>query len=188
MKKSQKCISPQGTVCFGLWHTLIASLLILIAFSHKVLAEDDVYKVKAAYIYQFSKFIHWPQGKMGSLIIGVVGSPDVFNAFSSIDGKSTNHGIIQVKSISDYEKAVDCCHMIFLAGQKQSNMSAYLDKIKDQPVVSILDTEFKPDKSAIISFVQRGTKLKFTVNLDRSKQNGVTFDSHLLGVAVNVYK
>ena len=69
-----------------------------------------------------------------------------------------------------------------------ANLLDYLEQTKDKPVISILDANHKPDKSTIVGFVQHGTKLKFTVNLNRAKKNSVIFDSHLLRIAVNVYR
>jgi len=57
---------------------------------------------------------HWPQENGDNLVVGVVGGDDVVSAFLSINGKSTSHGEIQVKSLTNYKEAVDCCHIIFL--------------------------------------------------------------------------
>lgn len=165
---------------------VLALGLFLAIFSPFVAGQSDLLEVKAAYVYQFSKFTHWPDKIDADITIGVVGGSEVLNAFSTIAGKSVGGGKVVIKSILNDKELSGCCEIIFFGGGDQGEISASLEKLKNEPIVSIVDAELSRGNSAIILFVQSGTKLKFSVNLSRAKQNGIEFDAHLLRVAISV--
>ena len=73
---------------------------------------DREYQVKAAFVYNFLKFVDWPKAKMGEsnepIIIGIIGN-DVFQDAFEILEKKTVEGrkvlLRHFRGIEEFEKA-----------------------------------------------------------------------------------
>jgi len=150
-------------------------------------ADNELYKVKAAYIYEFTNFTHWSEVSRENIVIGVVGNQTIIDAFTTINGKTSSGRSIEIVPITSGQQVRDCCHIIFISEENNGDMASYLEQVRNKPLVSMLDRKSLDKNSAIISFVQRGTKLKFSVNLSQAKLKGFKFDSHLLKIATTVY-
>lgn len=172
---------------------LCITLMLIIGSIPVAWANEDIDKVKAAYIYQFANFTTWPdkatnkKKNKDELTVGVIGDPITLEAFKSIEGKQTANGRIKIKVISKHEDIVDCCQIIFLADQDSRKMGLFLEKIKGEAVITILDKDCEIDSPVLIRFLQRGTRLRFFINSSEAKRSRLIFNSHMLRSAIDVF-
>ena len=94
-------------------------LLLFIGVVPKASADDPLneYLVKAAFVYNFTKFVEWPpcrtdQCDSKELIIGIYAAEDVADhvgrAIASIDGKQVAGRTIIVRYITNFKEIADC--------------------------------------------------------------------------------
>jgi len=152
-------------------------------FSQLLFADDSSieYKIKAGYLYNFTKFITWSADKAKTFNICIVGV-DPFGAFiDPIEQRSVMERPIKLfrfDSLSSQEKNAHC-HILFVS-------SSIKDTLVGQDVNNTLvvgeSGEFLM-QGGMIGFVNQQGKIKFQINLKTIKQNGLIVSAKLLEVA-----
>ncbi|WP_019026210.1 YfiR family protein [Colwellia piezophila] len=167
-------------------HFAVLVLLILCLFCQRVVAQDNNYQIKAAYLYQFSNFVKW-QVLKDEFVIGIVSDADIIGEFEVIEGKKIKGKPVRFIAIHQLEQLDDCCSLVFVAIDKKAQLHSFLAKLRNKPVLTVLDHQYPKNSNGMIQFVRSGTKLKFTVNNTLAKNHGINFSAFLLQVAKDVY-
>ncbi len=167
-------------------HFAVSVLLMLCLFCQQVVAQDNNYQIKAVYLYQFSNFVQW-QVLKDEFVIGIVSDADIIDQFTIIEGKKIKGKAVRFIAIHQLEQIDDCCSLIFVAIDKKAQRDSFLAKLKNKPVLTVLDHQYHKNSHGMIQFVRSGTKLKFVVNNTLAKSHGIKFSAFLLQVAKDVY-
>ena len=177
----------------------IAFIMTLFLSLSPSLAADDgeimnEYLVKAAFLYNFAKFVEWPpcEGQNCSeyrLVIGLYGWEDLGDrvgaAVESINGKTVGKKVISVKYISDPAE-FPTCQMVYLFSYKARNGKSMLDRFKGLPILTISDEEDFVYSGGMIELVKVGSKLRFSINRKAALEASINVSSQLLKLALNV--
>jgi hypothetical protein len=148
------------------------------------------YEVKAAYLYNFGRFVEWP-GKVeatqgGSFTVCVLGqdpfgpSLDTTLAGETIGGKS-----VVAKRISSAEESGNC-QILFLSLTDDSRLNKIIADLDKKAVLTVSDMPQFVERGGMIQFVLDGKKIRFEVNLTATQHAGLTLSSELLKVATSV--
>lgn len=142
------------------------------------------YEVKAAFLFNFTKFIEWPASRLGrgeSIVIGIVGQDPFGKVIDDIvQGKSVNGHSLVVKRLK-WSDDLGICHMLFVPEGEQE--SGRLEKLASRSVVVIGETPGFTRKGGIINFVIESGRVRFEINGNTAKASGVTISSKLLSLA-----
>lgn len=167
----------------GMW-------LALVCCSANVAAQTlTEYQVKAAYLYNFAKFVKWPVGAQpagATFNICILGTNPFGNTLAStvadekLDGKS-----IALHQISTPAEATDCA-IVYIGRSEQSRLSSLLPALAKQGVLTVSEAPRFSAQGGIIGFVMDGGRVRFEVNLAAAQKAGLTLSSELLKVAMNV--
>ena len=161
-------------------------ILGLLALSATTRAQDE--KFKALFMYNFTKYIEWPQNKQsGDFVIGVIGNPAIAGELNAIaDRKSVGSQAIKVKEINSSDEMVKM-HIVYVAEGKSDEAAAIAGKIKGKGVVLITDKPGFAQSTSGINYIKKDGKPSFEVNQKHLADEGVKVSSQLmaLGVAVN---
>lgn len=139
--------------------------------------------VKVAFLYNFTKFLEWPQVS-NSLRICVNGSADFMEAARAIEKRST-----QSKQYNVIFKPRDysVCHIVYYEepGAFKPNM---LVDVNGQKIsaLTVGNSEDFITQGGMISFVLVDNKIKLIVNLKEVQKAGLQMSSQLLEVAHKV--
>jgi len=144
-------------------------------------AEEFTARIKASYIYNFTKYIEWPSdSKQGSLVVGVLGTNPVFltelnKTADKNNTKPENRKIevISMASASDITK----CHLIFILSDNSGDIADVANKVKNKNTLIVTEKPGMTKQGAGINFVIVDEKLKFELNKP-------SIESHNLKVAV----
>lgn len=182
----------------GVWRRLTcvlralapASILVL-AMAVSVPAQSvSEYQVKAAFLFNFSKFTEWPAGAFRSaqqsINICLIGE-DVFGKAvdETVKGQSVGGRAFAVRRLAQIPRD-DSCQIAFLGGMDRSRAEQLLAPVKSLPILTVVDHEDGGDPGAMISFVVEDNKVRFTVNLDAAERAGLKISSKLLKLAKTV--
>ena len=147
------------------------------------------YKVKAAFIYNFAKFVEWPAQKLGSdsapLVIGVLG-PNPFGdeLENALKGRQINGRGIVVRQFDDVESA-RTAHLLFVGVNDETKLRKAL---KEYGVLTIGQSESFTRNGGIITFTFDHDKLGFEINVGAAEQAGLKISAQLQKLAKSVRK
>lgn len=146
-------------------------------------------QIKAAYIYNFAKFVQWPETAFTNsgepLRVCIVGSDALFQAMQSLQGKTVQGRPLTLSKRSFLESPPDA-HILFIARQYGEGAWKELEKQVFTPMLTIADFDSFVSEGGIIGFIQEGSKLRFAVNIAAARRSGLKLSSKLLRLAVFV--
>lgn len=151
-----------------------------------------VQKVKAAYLYNFTKFVEWPTEAFTNnetlFLIGVIGDGDFFSALSStVQGKRIAKREVKVK-LFDWRNqsdraALDTCQMIFVSDAYSSQMNGILKVLRRRPVLVVGDAPRFAHQGGMIGFIFEKTRIVFEINRKEIERAGLKASAKLLKLA-----
>jgi hypothetical protein len=193
-------------------YILVIILLLLPAASLSAQNQDDSsqnreYKIKAAFLYNFIKFVDWPMERDvaddENVVIGIIGKNPFGDAFEPIQNKKVKgnnttikyfQGFKELKQIeednsSKYENIVEeikNCHLLFICSSEKNNLVDILTLVKDHNILTVGETPKMLEKNGIINFVLEENKVRFEINLIAARESKLVIRSQLLRLAKNV--
>jgi uncharacterized protein DUF4154 len=146
-------------------------------------------QVKAAYLYNFGKFVRWQTDRAGSpqtLTICVLGK-DPFGAVldATVEGESIDGKKITVKRLPNIQDLAPCS-ILFVAMSEESRLGPDLSAAQHQGLLTVSDIPHFAEHGGIIGFVMLQDKIRFEVNRGAAEQSHLTLSSELLKVASRV--
>lgn len=143
------------------------------------------YRLKAAFLYNFAKFITWPDEDNrsdGVLRIGVAGAtPAVASMKRVIEGQHVRKLRIELEEF-DPQADLGRYHIVFV-GREYSDAPRLLEKINGRPVLTVGESaEFIPWGGAI-RFLLRDGKVRFQIAPGQTDRAGLAISSRLLRLA-----
>lgn len=147
------------------------------------------YQVKAAFLYNFAKFVEWPRRADRSLertlVVGVLGRDPFGDALDALKGMEVRGRRVEVKRISRLEDARGC-QILFISASERGRMAHILRYLHDLPVLTVADTDGFCRAGGMINLVHVGDKIGFEINAAAAKRAGIIISSRLLRLARTV--
>ena len=148
------------------------------------------YQIKAAYIYNFAKFVDWPAQAFVStnapMVIGVLGENDFGSYLKQIiSGREINGHQLQFVKFDSAAQATNC-QVLFISASEKSHLSKILDQLKGASILTVSETDnFIGDGGMIYLFLDEENKVRFQINNDAARKAGLVISSKLLSLAAN---
>jgi len=173
--------------------TATLALCLLVAIARPASAQAPAsqaypeYAVKAAYLYNFGRYVQWPaqafQGNESPLVIGVLGS-DRFGGLLDEMGKKTIEGhpisVRRFASMADYKP----CHILFVAASATAEDKSEAIKVTQRASVLVVGEEAGfAEQGGVINFLVADNKVHFEINREAAKREQLKISSKLLGLA-----
>jgi len=154
--------------------------------SGKLAAQSpDEYRVKAAFILNFARFIEWPAdgyGDGGVLIVGIVGDDPFGGSLDQLNGNTVNGHRIVIRRLraGDYLKA---CQILFVSSSERNRLGKILESVKGGSVLTIGELPQFNQAGGIIKFVIQEDKVRFEINTGAAGQARLKISSKLLALS-----
>jgi hypothetical protein len=170
--------------------TLIACLslaLLLPADASAQESQPSEYQVKAAFLFNFAKFVEWPPetfaGATSPLVVGILGdSPFGGDLERTIQNKTINNRLIVVKSLHSLAEATNC-QVLFISTSEKKRLAEIFDGLHGASVLTVSETDGFTEAGGMINFVWEGKKIRFEINNDAARKANLKINSKLLSVA-----
>ncbi len=153
-------------------------------------ARHSEYEVKAAYLYNFGRFIEWPQNgapaQARDFAICVLGQDPFGQALDAtvsgeqIDGKN----VVPVR-IAKADEAGGC-RVVFISPSEGRQLKEILAILAKSSILTVSDMPKFVDSGGMVEFVISDQRVRFEINLAAARGVGLTLSSELLKVAANV--
>ncbi len=145
------------------------------------------YKLRAAYLYNFSKFIRWPESAFESresaFVIGLLGENAPMEIAELLNSRTIGSRPIKVRQYRIGE-SMDGCHLLYL--QSSQKWKSVLKTLKSSRVITVGDALSFADEGGAIQLLTIRKRLRFIINLKAAGFAGVDIDSRLLSLALEI--
>lgn len=172
---------------------IIAILAFLcVSVSHAQQSRPNEYEVKAAYLFNFGRFVKWPTttapDKSGSFAVCVLGQ-DPFGTIldSTLAGEALDGKRVTTRRISKPQDAA-ACRILFISSAEKNHLKEILSALDEDGVLTVSDMPDFSQRGGMIEFVMDGDRVRFEINLANAENARLTLSSELLKVAVAVRK
>lgn len=147
------------------------------------------YQLKAAFLYNFTRFVEWPNTKLPSgepLVIGLWQTNPFGKQLEATIGNRTTHGRkILVRTCSSLEEA-QRAHVLFIGAAESADLKETVDLLHASHVLTVGESRGFASASGIITFSLEGDKLRFEINLDSGEDAKLKLSAQLLKLATGV--
>ena len=165
-------------------------LFLLLATAFHLQAEPpafDEYQVKAAFLYNFAKFVEWPAGTFASptdpIGICIVGQNPFGSALENmVQGKKVGDRSFVVRRLPDTQQAGQC-QILFIGATEWKRTRALLDAVKTPGVLTVGESDDFTILGGIISFRLDGPRVRIKVDLQTAERAKLRISSKLLSLA-----
>ncbi len=146
------------------------------------------YQVKAAFLFNFAKFVEWPGGAMASgreFSICVVGDGDVSEELEAVvTGRDIDGKPVAVRTLSDPTAGAGC-QILFAI----DDAAAAEARDSSPPgTLTVGQSQGFARQGGMINFILVDKKVRFEVNKRSAETAGLSISSHLLKLAHDVYE
>lgn len=146
------------------------------------------YELKAAYLFNFMKFVEWPEEAFAkpdsAMVIGVLGdNPFGRNLEDAVRNKTINGRRLVVKKAVPLAEA-HTCHVLFISTSERRRLSEIFETLGTASILTIGETDRFTENGGVINFVVREKKLRFQINREAARKAGLKISSKLLTLAV----
>jgi hypothetical protein len=145
------------------------------------------YEVKAVYLYQFVKFVQWPENTppIGEeFVIGIYGE-DPFGdlpakIYANKKFKGKNCKIVQLETMEDALQ----CKMVFISNVEKYKALKLINYLDGKPILVVGDNlEEFCQMGGMINFTEKTDKYRFEINQHAAKKSQIQISSKLFAVA-----
>lgn len=147
--------------------------------------EKPMHEIHAQMIYNFIKYIQWPdEAEGGDFVVGVMGDDDMLNILKKwYDGKPKGGKKYVIKKLTTADEA-STCSVVYLAKSKSKELEKIKTAIVGKSVLTVSDGFNLGQKGSCINFKVIDGKLKFEINQAAVAGSSLKVASQLSGMAI----
>lgn len=147
----------------------------------------DEYQVKAAFLYNFAKFVAWPSQAFKSpqdpMLVCVLGHNPFGSALEDvIRGKSIEGRAFVFRQVSDAEQA-SACQILFVSSLEGKHFRSLWGSLKPAGILTVGETQGFAAEGGVINFKLDDGRVRFEINIDSAEHQQLHISSKLLSLA-----
>ena len=176
---------------------VLLALMLAPAIAVPVLAVEpilDEYQVKAAFLFNFAKFVEWPAAAFKNaaepISICVFGG----NPFGSlledaVKGKTVGGRGFVVREVSNSQQTANC-HVLFVnaSGRKRVPTRALLIGLKTGNILTVGESDDFIANGGVINFKLKDARVRIEIDAEAAEQANFRISSKLRSLAENARK
>ena len=151
-------------------------------------SEEDI---KAAFLFNFAKYVTWPPKAFtdNKIRICVMSDAAFARKVDATIGGETLDGRAVIRppapAIQDIARS---CHILFVGASEASRTAELLAAVRGFPVLTVGETEAFAARGGMVTFVKDGDRVRFDINASEGERVGLGVSSRLLRLARHVGK
>ncbi len=178
------------------WRRVCVAVLFVAILFPPAIYEDCVgqtpteYQVKAAYLFNFLKFVEWPGDlavdPQAKWVIGIVGdSPVSFQLSRLFAGKNVMGRDVQVKQfqVADDLRA---CNILFIVASEKKHLPSILSSLHGFSVLTVADMDHFIESGGMVQFVEEDSHVRVSIDVGATSRAHLKVSSKLLALARSV--
>jgi len=149
-------------------------------------------EIKAAFLYNFTKFVDWPAQSFANadapIVIGVLGDSPCAEALERlVKDRKVNGRTIVVRRIASAEQA-KVTQLLFVGSAQEAQFAGLEPAIESLPVLTVGESPGFATLGGAIDFVPQGDKIRFEINIDAAEHAGLKISAQLQKLATVVHR
>lgn len=142
--------------------------------------------VKAAFVFNFAKFVEWPAPTLPpgqAIVIGVLGSNKIADALARVvDGRMINSRSVQVRRVAAADDMA-MLQLLFIDGSESVRVGDIVRKLGGASVLTVSDAPNFLNSGGIIQLRTEDDRVRFDVDLEHARGSQLVINSKLLALA-----
>jgi hypothetical protein len=148
-------------------------------------SKEEEYNLKAAFVYNFTRYISWPPTPENEFTIGIVGPSPIYEPLVEIaKTKSINDKKIVIKTF-DKPEDISFCDILYIPRNSSIPLYSILSKI-GTGTLTISEEQGFAQQGTAFNFVLVKDKLRFESNIRALNSARLKASSQLLKLAIIV--
>jgi uncharacterized protein DUF4154 len=145
------------------------------------------YEVKAAYLYNFARFVEWPPAALPaagqSFVVAVLGVDPFGGALeATLAGKRIMQRDLSVRRVTRVEEAAGA-QIVFISASESPRLTRVLTALEGQGVLTVSDMDDFARQGGMIGFRMEQRKVRFDINPQPAARARLKISSQLLRLA-----
>lgn len=166
---------------------IAVAALSLMAPLQTATASQSEYALKAVFLYNFCRFIDWPESAFASpsepFIIGIIGD-DPFGSLlnEAIEGEKYHNRPIRIERYRTPAE-IKRCHLLFISHVNAGRLDPILATVAGKSVVTVSETEDFLNRGGMITLTAEQNRIRLRINAEALHSANLAVSSKLLRVA-----
>jgi hypothetical protein len=145
------------------------------------------YAVKAAFLYNFAKYVQWPAetrpSPAGAFVITVLGRDPFGSALEeNLQGKEVDQLRVVVRRVHGPEE-VGPSQIVFISDSQRTQLPAILKQLGDSPTLTVGDMDHFAERGGVIQFRTEGDRVRLSINRAAAERAHLRISAELLKLA-----
>ncbi|MGD0909925.1 MAG: YfiR family protein [Candidatus Acidiferrales bacterium] len=145
------------------------------------------YQVKAAYLFNFLKFVEWPDDafsdSLAPFVIGIAGDDPFGESLPQvIIGKTVQGRDLVIRKYHAGEN-MRGCHILFIDASEKKRLPQLVAGLKGSSVLIVSDMARFLNDGGMIQFLSENNRVRFAINVDATGRANLKVSSKLLSLA-----
>jgi uncharacterized protein DUF4154 len=169
--------------------TRVLALIGLLAAATTALAgsprTSPEYEVKAAFIYNFAKFVEWPRGSQADepFVVTVLGADPFGRALEdALRDKTVGGRPIVLRRAATVDE-LGASQIIFISDSERPALPSILKQLETTPVLTVGDMGQFAAHGGVIGFRLEGDRIRLDISLAAAERSRLRLSSQLLRIA-----
>ena len=145
------------------------------------------YQLKAAFLFNFAKFVEWPPSAFSSdkapITLCIAGGDPFGNTLDAlISGKTIDNRNIatrRTKNVGDMGN----CHVVFVDSSEDKHLPEIVDRLNAGATLLVGESPDFASRGGDIQFYMQDGKIRFAINVDAVQRSRLTVSAKLLALA-----
>lgn len=142
--------------------------------------------VKAAFLYNLTKFTQWPSDTLApgqGISLCVAGDPAVAEALGRIVAGHAVDGHELTAQVVAPDGPIRACHLLYVSGLDAKRSAQLLDALKGAPVFTVSDLDDFAESGGVAQLILENERMRFVVNAMSATRARLRVSSKLLSFA-----
>ncbi len=168
---------------------ILLGLLCVLSLNLFARGEPGEDQVKAAFVYNFAKFVEWPEtafeAKDEPMVLCIVGKDKVGAALQLLEQREVQGRQLHISVLSNTKESLKSvhCHILFIASSEETRQEEILAELENSPVLTVADNIEFVKQGGMISLYVEAQRVQFSINQTATHNNGLKLSARMLQLA-----
>lgn len=161
-------------------------MMIMILNAQAQDSKPSEYGVKAAFLYNFAKFVDWPaesfRDDLAPISFCILGEDPFGPVLDLLKDKMVKGRKITIKRSKNMED-LKGCQILFISASEKGNLKQILNALRDSNVLTVGEIDRFANRGGIVNFIRVDNKIQFEINPEAAQRSKLKISSQLLRLA-----
>jgi hypothetical protein len=153
--------------------------------------QNDENSIKAAFLYNFTKFIDWPEsafpGSGAHFTMCVFANDGFRRELEAIMLGEQVRGRLVAIAVPDAADDLKSCHLVYFGPDENDRAAKRLPTVRQVPILTVGEGRRFLEQGGQIAFMLENDRVRFDISKSAANAAGLNISSKLLRVARQIY-